>query len=101
MTESGGDGQVRSSRKGSLAGWEGITEGGYSSLDGLAKGMSEGGITRGQMLKFVGALVLGGVLSTALPGVAGARRKKRHRRRRQAGSGSCIPIPVLGICLPL
>lgn len=48
------------------------------SFDELAKGIADGTSSRGQVLKFVGAAILGSVLSSALPEVAVAKKKKKH-----------------------
>ncbi len=49
------------------------------SFDELAKGVADGTVSRGRMLKVAGTALLGGVLSAAFPGVAQARRKRRRR----------------------
>jgi hypothetical protein len=53
------------------------------SFDELARGMAEGAISRGRVLKLVGAAILGSALSIfALPGKAHARHRYHRRRRR-------------------
>ncbi len=51
---------------------------GEHSFDELAKGLAADTLTRGRILKLVGAAFLGGVISATFPGVAQARRR-RHR----------------------
>lgn len=63
------------------------------SFDDLARGLANGAISRERVLKVVGAALLGGVLSTAFPGLAEARRR-RHRRRRVA----LPPSPPAPVC---
>lgn len=59
---------------------EAPTEG--HSFDELAKGIVNSTLSRGQVFKLVGAAVLGSALSSALPGVAVAKKKKKKHKRR-------------------
>ncbi len=76
---------------------------GEYSFDELAKGMAQGTITRGRMLKLAGVALLGGILSVAFPGVAQARHH-RHlnfaQRCLRAGGEPCStptgPVCCLG-----
>ncbi len=53
-------------------------------LDGLAKGMADGTISRGRAIKLAGAALVGFALTLFLPEAADARhRGRRHRRRRR------------------
>jgi hypothetical protein len=79
-------------------------------MDELAKEMTAGAvITRGRMLRLVGAALLVGITpAVLLPGFAQAkkRRKKKHHGSKPSmspvpPSPPCTPIPVLGICLPI
>src|SRR3954464_14974501 len=85
-------------------------------MDELAKEIACGAvITRGRMLRLVGAALLAGITpALLLPGFAQAKKK---RRKKHHGSNPpvsslptspaspppppCTPIPVVGICLPL
>lgn len=90
MTQSNGDGELRSSREEEPLWEEELTGGGYS-LDELAKGMASGTISRGRALKLVGGAFLGGALSfLSFTDVAEARLRRRRRRRgaRCPASGS-------------
>lgn len=81
MTQSNGDGELRSPREEEPLWEEELTGGGYS-LDELAKGMASGTISRGRALKLVGTAFLGGALSfLSFTDVAEARLRRRRRRR--------------------
>ncbi len=81
MTQSNGDGELRSPREEEPLWEEALTGGGYS-LDELAKGMASGTISRGRALKLVGTAFLGGALSfLSFADVAEARLRRRRRRR--------------------
>lgn len=58
---------------------------GKHSLDELAKGLASGSITRGQLLKFGGAALLGGALSASFPGVALAQHNNRRKGKQPPG----------------
>jgi hypothetical protein len=62
------------------------------SFDELAKGIANGALSRGQLLKLVGAAVLGSVLNSALPEVALAKKKKKKKKHRHV-SGVLPPSP--------
>ena len=66
------------------------------SFDELTKSVANGALSRGQLLKVVGAAVLGSVLNSALPGVAKAKKHKgkhashKHKHHNNSPSG-CFP----------
>lgn len=76
------------------------------SFDELARGLADGTITRGRMLKLISAAVMGSVLTVLFPGVAVAKRRKRKRcppgtvrirTRGKHGKGArCVATSTLG-----
>lgn len=65
----------------------------HSLVDELAVGVADDTITRSRALKLVGAVLLGGLLSSAFPGLAEARKRHHRRRRRRGGSLPTLPLP--------
>jgi hypothetical protein len=84
---------------------------GEYSFDGLAKGLADDALSRGQALKLLGGTILGAVLAVPFwPKDAEARRlrKKRHNRHHRRGvrralcptgivAGYACAGPVLGV----
>src|SRR3954451_16079977 len=75
----------------------------YSSFDELARGLADGPLTRGRVLKLMGATLLGSLgaftgISTFADDAYAKKKKKGRQRRRIQPQLLAPPLPQLPLC---